>query len=123
SGGTRRLPRGEGDPIWAAPPESVAPAPPRSNAGWAVPSEPAASQPSEGGGTGQQPGTPPVPAAPSGVLHSTAAVPYPPQPLPNRAPPPTCPGSAPNARGSKPGALWAGLAVDRPAAPGYRPFQ
>ena len=121
--GTRLLPLEEGEPIWAVPPESVAPVPPRSNAGWAVPSEPAASQPSEGWGTGQQPGTPPVPAAPAGVLHSTAAPPYPPQPLPNWAPPGTWPGSAPKASGSKPGALWAGIAVVVLAAMGFLLFQ
>jgi hypothetical protein len=121
--GTRLLPLEEGEPIWAVPPESVAPVPPRSTAGWAVPSEPAASPPAQGWGTGQQPGTPPVPAAPSGVLHSTAAVPYPPQPLPNWAPPGTWPGSAPKASGSKPGALWAGIAVVVLAAMGFFLFQ
>ena len=108
--GTRLAPLQEGEPIWAVPPESVAPVPPRSAEAWAV---------------GSQPGTPPVPAAPPGVLQSTAAVGYPPQPLPppNWAPPATWQGSVPKASSSMPGALWAGIAVVVLAAMGFFLFQ
>src|SRR5207247_8711313 len=87
------------------------------------PSAQAASQPSGGWGPEQQPGPPPVPAAPAGVPPSPTAPPYPPQPLPNWAPPATWPGSAPKASGSKPGALWAGIAVVVLAAMGFLLFQ
>jgi hypothetical protein len=123
--GTRLVPLEEGEPIWAVPPESVAPVPPRSTAGWAVPSEPAASPPAEGWGGVPQSGTPPVPATPPGILQSTAAVAYPPQPLPppNWAPPATWPGSVPKASGSMPGALWAAIAIVVLAAMGFFLYQ
>lgn len=123
--GTRLVPLREGEPIWAVPPESVAPLPPRSTEGWAPPSESATAPSAEGWGVGPQSGTPPVPAAPPGVLMSTAAATYPPQPLPppNWAPPVTWPGSVPKASGSMPGALWAGIAVVVLAAMGFFLYQ
>jgi len=108
--GTRLTPLQEGEPIWAVPPESVAPVPPPSTEGW---------------GVGPQSGTPPVPAAPPGILQSTAAVAYPPQPLPppNWAPPATWQGSVPKASSSMPGGLWAAIAVVVLAAMGFFLFQ
>src|SRR6266508_443436 len=87
------------------------PVPPRSTVGSSVTPEPAASRRSESWGAGPDPGTPPVPAAPSGVLHSTAAIPPQPLPMPNWPPTTTWPGSAPQATGSMAGALWAGIVV------------
>ncbi len=109
--GTRLVPPQEGEPGWAIPPESVMPVPPRSTVGSSVTPEPAASRRSESWGAGPDPGTPPVPAAPSGVLHSTAAIPPQPLPMPNWPPTTTWPGSAPQATGSMAGALWAGIVV------------
>jgi hypothetical protein len=109
--GTHLVPPQEGEPIWAVPPESVAPIPPRSTAGTSVPPEPASSPGSESWGAGPDPGTPQVPAAPSGVLHSTAAVQPQPLPMPSWPPTTTWPDSAPKASGSMAGALWAGIVV------------
>jgi hypothetical protein len=83
--GTRLVSLQEDEPVWAVPPESVSPVP--------------------------DSGTPPVPAAPSGVLHNTAAVPPQPLPMPNWPPTVTWPGSAPKASGSMLGALWAVIAI------------
>jgi hypothetical protein len=89
---SRLGPLQEGEPGWAVPPESVAPP---SGGGWAV-----------------SPQSAPVPAPP-GILQSTTAVAYPPQPLPppNWPAPTTMPGSPTKTSRSLPGALWVGVAI------------